>query len=148
MSPVRNPPALAMGRFNTIHARYKDLAYVESAFRTIKSDPDVRPVYVRLEESTRGHVLVVMLAYMIIRELDRLRSSLYLTVAEGLRSLSTLCLMEVSIQKGVTFQQVPQPRIQNKKLLEAAGIKLPTILPKSKIRAVTRVSRRKSALSA
>ena len=31
-----------------------------------------RPVYVRKEETTRGHVLVVMLAYMIVK---RLRSA-------------------------------------------------------------------------
>lgn len=128
-----------------IHDRYKDLALVESAFRTVKSDLEIRPIYVRTEESTRGHVFVVMLAYMIVRELDRLWSSLYLTVTEGLQSLSTLCLNEVSV-KGKTFQQVPKPRLHNKKLLQAAGINLPQILPKNSAHVVTRVSRRKSAL--
>ncbi len=130
---------------HTIHDRYKDLALVESAFRTVKSDLEIRPVYVRTEESTRGHVFVVMLAYMIVRELDKLWSSLYLTVTEGLQSLSTLCFTEVSV-KGKTFQQIPEPRLHNKKLLQAAGINLPQILPKSLVRVVTRVSRRKSVL--
>jgi len=130
---------------DTIHDRYKDLAFVESAFKTVKSDLDIRPVYVRIEESTRGHVFIVMLAYMITRELDKLWNTLYFTVAEGLQSLSTLCLTEISVN-GKTFQQVPEPRQHNKKLLETAGIRLPSILPKNSARVVTRVKRRKRTL--
>ena len=52
----------------TAHDRYKDLANVEFAFRTMKTTlEEIRPVYVRKEENTRGHVFVVMLAYMIIK---------------------------------------------------------------------------------
>jgi transposase, IS4 family len=55
-----------------VHARYKDLAQVEQAFRTFKSGHlEVRPTFVRTEASTRGHVLVVMLAYLLERELDK-----------------------------------------------------------------------------
>lgn len=51
-----------------VHDRYKDLAKVEFAFRTFKTTmEEVRPVFVRKEENTRGHVFVVMLAYMIIK---------------------------------------------------------------------------------
>ena len=126
-----------------IHDRYKDLALVESAFRTCKSSLELRPVYVRLESSTYGHVLVVMLSYMIIRHLDQKWSSLYLTVEEGLRSLSTLTLQEVTVKDQSSFQQIPEPRDQNKKMLEALGIELPKILPKSNVSVVTRKNRRK-----
>jgi transposase len=34
--------------------------------------PELRPVYVRLDSSARGHVFVVMLAYMIVQELKKL----------------------------------------------------------------------------
>lgn len=129
----------------TVHERYKDLALVESAFRTCKSNLELRPVYVRLQASTYGHVLVVMLAYMIIRYLDQKWSSLYLTVEEGLRSLSTLTAQEVSVQ-GHSFQQIPEPRKQNKEMLEALSIELPKILPKSTARVVTRKGRRKQDL--
>jgi transposase len=129
----------------TVHDRYKDLALVESAFRTFKSSLELRPVHVRLEASTYGHVLVVMLAYMIIRHLDQLWSSLYLTVEEGLRSLNTLTLQEVTVQDHSSFQQIPEPRKQNKKMLEALGIELPKILPKSNAHVVTRKKRRKTA---
>ncbi len=52
------------------HDRYKDLAKVESAFRMMKTGlEELRPVYVRKAKRTRGHVFVVMLAYMIIKEI-------------------------------------------------------------------------------
>ena len=130
----------------SVHERYKDLAMVESAFRTVKSDLDIRPVYVRKEENTRGHVVVVMLAYMIIRELDRVWQHLYLTVEEGLRSLSTLTMLEVSYDKERVFQSVPEPRDQNKRMLDALDINLPKILAKNHARVVTKKSRRKSVL--
>lgn len=127
-----------------IHDRYKDLALVESAFRTCKSNLELRPVYVRLEASTYGHVLVVMLAYMIRRYLDQKWASLYLTVEEGLRSLSTLTLQEVTMQGQLPFQIIPEPRKKNKEMLNVLGIELPKILPISKARVVTRKNRRKS----
>jgi transposase len=129
-----------------VHDRYKDLAMVESAFRTVKSDLEIRPIYVRSEESTRGHVLVVMLSYMIIRELDNAWQRLYLTVEEGLRSLSTLTMLEVSFGKENAFQQIPEPREQNKQMLEAIGVELPKILPKNHAHVVTRQNRRKQAI--
>ena len=84
-----------------------------------------------------------MLAYMIIRYLDQKWSSLYLTVEEGLRSLNTLTLQEVTVKDRPPFQQVPEPREQNKKMLEALGVELPKILPKSNVSVVTRKNRRK-----
>jgi len=48
----------------TVHARYKDLALVEQAFRTSKTvELEMRPIHVRLESRTRGHAFVIMLAY-------------------------------------------------------------------------------------
>lgn len=128
----------------TVHNRYKDLALVESAFRTCKSVLELRPIHVRLKASTYGHVLVVMLAYMIIRYLDQQWASLYLTVEEGLRSLNTLTLQEVTVQGHAPFQQIPEPRKQNKQMLQTLGIELPKILPKSNARVVTRKNRRKT----
>jgi hypothetical protein len=50
--------------------RYQDLTEVEMAFRTSKTvHLEMRPVRVRTEEHTRGHVLAVMLAFLIRREL-------------------------------------------------------------------------------
>ena len=45
---------------------------VEWAFRACKTNHlEVRPVFVRSQASTRGHVVVVILAYLIVREIKR-----------------------------------------------------------------------------
>ncbi|MFQ5493740.1 MAG: IS1634 family transposase, partial [Candidatus Dojkabacteria bacterium] len=94
-----------------IHDRYKDLAEVERAFRTCKTDfLEVRPVYVQTEKNTRGHVFVVMLAYMIVRILRDAWKQFDLTVEEGLKQLSTLCSTEVKVKKQGSCIQIPRPR--------------------------------------
>jgi transposase len=140
---LRTDLTVEEAHFNVVHDRYKDLAMVESTFRTEKSNLDLRPIYVRTEESTRGHVLVVMLAYMIMKALDNAWERLYLTVEEGIRSLSTLTLLEATFDNGSAFQYIPEPRKQNQLMLEALDIKLPKILPKNNAHVVTRKPRRK-----
>ena len=132
-----------------IHDRYKDLTLVERAFRTCKTTHlEVRPVYVRTEANTRGHVLVVMLAYLIVRELRRAWNNLDLTVEEGLDKLNGVYAMELSINDGASILRVPDPSPQTKKLLKALKINLPSALPKSKVNVDTRKklpTRRKNA---
>jgi hypothetical protein len=95
----------------TLHDRYKDLAEVEQAFRTCKTvHLELRPVHVRTAPSTRAHVLVVMLAYMIRRELSRAWAPFDLTVEEGLDQLKTLCSTEVKIKGGGSCLRIPTPR--------------------------------------
>lgn len=123
----------------TVHARYKDLAMVETAFRTMKTAHlEVRPVFVRTEANTRGHVLVVMLAYMIVRELQKAWKDFDLTVKEGLEDLSRLCAVEVSIKAGVSYQRLPSPAPQTQALLDALDINLPPVLPTSTIKVDTK----------
>ena len=113
-----------------VHERYKSLSEVEWAFRTFKtSHLQTRPVYVRKESRTRGHVFVVMLAYMIVAELARCWQTLDLTVEEGIQELATLCMTEVTIAGRPRINEVPTPRASIKRLLQAAGIRLPKALP-------------------
>lgn len=132
-----------------IHDRYKDLTEVERAFRTFKTDfLEVRPVYVQTEESTRGHVLVVMLSYMIVRALRRAWQGFDLTVEEGLKQLSTLCSIEMKIENQASCLKIPRPREKSRQLLKALDIRMPTVLSHRKVRVVTRkklVERRKLA---
>jgi len=122
-----------------VHDRYKDLALVEQAFRTCKTtDLELRPWDVRTEASTRGHALVVMLAYLIMRELRQAWSHLHLTVEEGMAQLATLCALEVRVQGQEPFCRVPKPRGTSQRLLEAVGVQLPDVLPQRKVYVVTR----------
>ena len=54
-----------------VRDEYKNLQNVEHAFRDLKSDNvSIRPVYHHNEWQTRGHVLLCMFAYAIIKELE------------------------------------------------------------------------------
>ncbi len=122
-----------------VHDRYKDLAEVERAFRTSKTGHlEVRPVYVRKEENTRGHVLVVMLAYLVVRTLRRAWAALDVTVEEGLEQLKTLCSIEVRTPDGGCCLRIPEPRATSLALLKAVDLHLPEALPHTDVPVVTR----------
>ena len=123
----------------TIHDRYKDLTLVEQAFRTSKTvHLEMRPWFVHIERNTRGHALVVMLAYLIARYLRQAWEALDLTVEEGLDQLTTLCATQILVKDEVRCNQIPAPRSLSQKLLKAADIHLPTALPCLGARVVTR----------
>jgi transposase len=131
-------PQLAANK-EIVHGRYKDLALVEQAFRTCKTTLlEVRPVFVRKEKSTRGHVFVVMLAYKIIRHLREAWQQFNVTVEEGLRQLNTLTSIEVSIGEKASCLKIPSPREQSQRLLNALNISLPVVLPHKAVNVDTR----------
>ena len=121
-----------------VHDRYKSLAEVEWAFRTSKSTLDVRPIYVRKESRTRGHVFVVMLAYQIVKEVAHCWCDLDMTPSEGVKELASLCMTEVTIEKQTTINQVPTPRESVQQLLTAAGVEIPLVLPYSGTKVYTK----------
>ena len=54
-----------------VRGQYKNLQNVEHAFRDMKGDNiSIRPVYHRKERQTRGHVLLCMFAYAIVKEME------------------------------------------------------------------------------
>ncbi len=122
-----------------IHDRYKDLTLVEKIFRNCKTTfLEVHPVFVRTEKSTRGHVLTVMLAYMIVRYLQQAWSEFDLTVEEGLKQLSTLTSIEMKVKDQQSVLKIPKPREQSENLLKALNIKMPTVLPHKEVLVVTK----------
>ena len=132
----------------TVHARYKDLAEVEQAFRTSKTAHlEFRPVHVRLATRTRGHVFVVMLAYRLVHELSRRWQSLDVKVQEGLDQLASLCSTTMLVKGKPRCQTIPEPREAVAELLSSAKIRLPEVLPSKGVKVATRkklASRRKS----
>jgi len=112
-----------------VHDRYKDLAMVEHAFRTCKTDfLEVRPVYVRNEKNSRGHVFVVMLAYMIVHYLRQAWRDLDITPEEGIKQLATLCETKITVNGKGGCVKIPEPRKELKQLLAPLNIAMPTIL--------------------
>ena len=132
----------------TIHSRYKDLTLVESAFRDSKTVVlELRPVNVRKESRTRGHVFVVMLAYLLIRKLKKCWNHIDKTVEEGIKELTQLCADEVLIDGQIRMNKIPEPRPSSKALLAHANVTLPVAIRNKGIHVATRVTlvdRRKS----
>ena len=65
-----NLNAAAIGSVQAVKF-YKILCQVKRAFRYLKPDLDLRPVYIYSETSVRGHTLICMLAYHVERHLCR-----------------------------------------------------------------------------
>jgi hypothetical protein len=122
-----------------VHARYKDLALVERAFRTSKTaELEMRPIHVRLATRTRGHALVVMLGYVIVQELSRRWCGIDMTVEEGIKQLTTLCATELHVNGRPRCNRIPEPRESIQELLAAAKVRLPDALGCKGVKVATR----------
>ena len=118
-----------------IHDSYVGLQKVERDFRTIKTGLlEVRPVFMRTESRTRGHVLACMLALKISREMEgRLQARFCttdidphtITLKDALASLSRLCLLHYVISDDTTVTRLPNPDESQKQILSALGMTLP-----------------------
>lgn len=112
-----------------LHDRYKDLAMVEHAFRTMKqSFEEMQPIYVRKEKRTRGHVLVCMVSYIIIKYIWSECKDLGLTQAAIFENLNNIHYLQYKL-KNTTIKRLPDTlnEIQTK-ILDKLKIKLPTYL--------------------
>jgi len=109
----------------TAHDRYKGLADVEFAFRTMKTTlEEIRPIYVRKEENTRGHVFVAMLAYMIIKYITDNLSELNYSRKYIFESLDKINYLQYVHQEKI-INVVPENLLPcQQKILKALKIKL------------------------
>jgi transposase len=135
---IKTELAQTEAAMETVHQRYKDLALVEKGFRTIKTGfLETRPIFVRKEHRTKGHVLVVMLAYLLVQELQKVWAELNVTVEEGILELATLTTLEIHIGQ-TCYHQIPTPRDLGRQLLRLAQVRLPKALPSRNIKVATR----------
>jgi transposase len=112
-----------------VHDRYKDLAMVEFAFRTIKTTlEEIRPIYVRKEERTRGHVFVCMLGYLIIKYITDATQQLEYTRKFIFECLDKIQYIEYDFS-GKKIKTLPSDMDEHfLKILESLNIKLPKYL--------------------
>lgn len=112
-----------------IHERYKALSEVEWAFRTQKTGYlEVRPIFVRKETRTRGHLLITMLSYRLEQFLRKCWKDIDLTVEEGIKKLTNLSSVIIKV-RSEKLHRVPKPDKLSKQLLNAVQVKLPGALP-------------------
>jgi hypothetical protein len=118
-----------------VHNNYLALQKVERDFRAMKTGLlEVRPVFVRKESRTRGHVFACMLALKISREMDRRLRAAFgttdanphaITLPDALASLGRLCLLHYPIDADTTVTRLPRPDLRQKEILAALGVVLP-----------------------
>jgi len=129
-----NVPAQEM---NTAQVRgeYKKLQNVEHAFRDLKSDNiSIRPVYHCKENQTRGHVLLCMFAYAVIKVLeDKLfpylkeynqKHKTQLSFNDLVAELNNIKMCVLEIGKGVTSMQYPELNPLQKEITKLLNINL------------------------
>jgi transposase len=120
-----------------VHDSYVSLQKVERDFRAMKTGLlEVRPLFVRKESRTRGHVFCCMLALKLSREMERRLQEHFgttdsnphaITLPDALASLASLCLMQYQVDEKTTVTKLPQPRANQTKILTALGVTLPAM---------------------
>jgi transposase len=119
-----------------VHDSYISLQKVERDFRAMKTGLlEVRPLFVRKESRTRGHVFCCMLALKLSREMERRLQKHFgttdsnpyaIALRDALASLSSLCLMHYKVDEKTTVTKLPKPRVNQAKILTALGVTLPS----------------------
>jgi hypothetical protein len=71
---------------------YKQLAEVERAFRTLKSELDLRPLYHRLEQRICAHVLLCWLALLLVRVIETETGASWAAARDALEDLALVTL--------------------------------------------------------
>ena len=118
-----------------VHDSYVSLQKVERDFRQMKTGLlEVRPVFVRKESRTRGHVFSCLLALKLSREMERRLQAAFgttdadphaITLTDALAALSRLCLLEYVVDQKTTVTRLPKPDVRQQEVLEALGVTLP-----------------------
>ena len=118
-----------------VHDSYVSLQKVERDFRALKTGLlEVRPVFVRKENRTRGHVFCCMLALKLSREMERRLREKFgttdsnphaITLLDALEALGKLCLLQYKIGEETNVMKLPQPTANQQQILAALGVSLP-----------------------
>ena len=116
-----------------VHDRYKDLQAVERNFRRLKTTfLEVRPIFVRKAQRTRGHVFIAMLALKVLRLMEQRLGRVFgttetnaeaETVDSALTALSRLCLQHYTIGDQDIIG-LPRADARQQQILDALNVKL------------------------
>ncbi len=116
-------------------ACYMQLTLIEAAFRTLKSDLGIRPIYHRLEQRVEAHILVAFLAYCLQVTLKNqlMLHAPGLTPQAVLEKLATIQMIEVWIPtldgRWLVLPRYTQPEKEVQILLDGMQRTLPSQPP-------------------
>lgn len=118
-----------------VHDNYVRLQKVERDFRGMKTGLlEVRPVFVRKESRTRGHVFCCLLALKLSRAIEQRLQAAFgtteqdphaVTLPDALAALSRLCLLTYQVDDKTTVTRLPRPDARQAGILTALGVRLP-----------------------
>ncbi|MDQ3489076.1 MAG: IS1634 family transposase [Acidobacteriota bacterium] len=110
---------------------YMQLVGVEAAFRSLKSELGIRPIYHRIEPRVEAHILVAFLGYSLTALLRKKLSSHApgLTPAAVLEALSEIRMVDVCIPttdgRWLIMPRHTEPEPRHEMLLQRLGLTLP-----------------------
>jgi len=120
---------------DVIWQRYVLLTQVEAAFKSLKSDLAVRPVYHQLEHRVEAHIFVAFLAYCLavtLRQKLRFHAP-GLTATEVFDKLGTIMMIDVRIPTAdgrmLEMRRYSQPEIVHRIILDKLKMNLPKQSP-------------------
>ena len=115
--------------------RYIQLTQVEAAFKTMKSDLGLRPIYHRIEQRVEAHILVAFLAYCLTVTLRQRLQALApgLTPTAVLEKLATIQMLDVCFPttdgRWLIMPRYTQPTPEQQLLLHTLKLNLPVQPP-------------------
>jgi hypothetical protein len=110
---------------------YMQLNDAEAAFRTLKQDLSIRPIYHQIQRRVEAHVLVCFIAYAMYRTLDRLARNhgLGTSARKILAAVSTIksgdVVLPLADGRELRLRRVSRPDPHQAELLARLGIQLP-----------------------
>ncbi|MEK9133296.1 MAG: IS1634 family transposase [Pseudomonadota bacterium] len=115
--------------------RYVQLTQIEAAFRTMKSELGIRPIYHRVGRRVEAHILVAFLAYCLMVTLKNRLQALApgLTPTAVLENFSTIQMLDVCLPttdgRRLVMPRYTEPRPEQKILLQQLRLSLPAQPP-------------------
>ena len=115
-------------------SQYMQLTEVEAAFRALKSELSIRPLFHQLERRVKAHLLVAFLGYAMWVTLKHLlkRWQSELSPAKALELLATLHSADIVLPttdgREIRLRRVTEPTSEQKQLLQQLRIQLPDSL--------------------
>jgi transposase len=112
-------------------AQYMQLTEVEAAFRALKTELSIRPLFHQLERRVKAHILVAFLGYALWVTLKHLllgKQSEW-SPAGALAELATLQSADIVLPtvdgREIRLRRITEPTPEQKRLLHQLGIHLP-----------------------
>ena len=148
---------VALGEGGAVVSRIQ-LTVVERAFRVLKSELRLRPIWHQSSGRTEAHIFVCVLAYALWKTLDHLtkRAGLHTPIAKPdlerpedsprprpmtpeviLRELSQIQIGDIELEttdgQKLVLRRVARPNAEQKRILEALQVELPERLSADRI---------------